>query len=105
MPKQLSIPGVQRGWSANQTDHGVLPTSFKQIDEQLLLRPDGQPYGGLPWGGAYELWGPQESGKSLLCYHIAVQAQAAGHTVCWWTRRTASPSVPVPPTCKTLALT
>src|SRR5580692_9161054 len=51
----------------------VIPTGALSLDLALGI-------GGVPRGRIIELYGPESSGKTTLCYHIMAEAQKAGGT-------------------------
>src|SRR6478752_10435833 len=51
----------------------AIPTGALSLDLALGI-------GGVPRGRIVELYGPESSGKTTLCYHIMAEAQKAGGT-------------------------
>src|SRR6478752_2303610 len=54
-------------------DVAAIPTGSLALDLALGI-------GGVPRGRIIELFGPESSGKTTLCYHIMAEAQKAGGT-------------------------
>jgi recombination protein RecA len=54
-------------------DIGVIPTGSLALDLALGV-------GGLPRGRVVEVYGPESSGKTTLCYHVIAEAQKRGGT-------------------------
>ena len=69
-----------RGAIMRLGDHGAklqveaIPTGSVALDLALGV-------GGIPRGRITEIFGPESSGKTTLCYHVAANAQRAGGTV------------------------
>ena len=69
-----------RGAIMRLGDHGAklqveaIPTGSVALDLALGV-------GGVPRGRITEIFGPESSGKTTLCYHVAANAQRAGGTV------------------------
>jgi recombination protein RecA len=55
-------------------DIAVIPTTSISLDLALGV-------GGVPRGRVVEIFGPEASGKTTICLHLAAQVQAAGGTV------------------------
>jgi recombination protein RecA len=73
--KQFGRGAIMRlGDSGAKTAVEVVPTGSIALDLALGV-------GGVPRGRITEIFGPESSGKTTLCYHIAANAQRAGGIV------------------------
>lgn len=63
---------LQMGSAAQDID--VIPTGSLSLDLALGV-------GGIPYGRITEIYGPEASGKTTLCYHLAANVQRSGGTV------------------------
>ena len=73
--KQFGRGAIMRlGDSGAKLQVAAIPTGSVALDLALGV-------GGVPRGRITEIFGPESSGKTTLCYHIAGNAQRAGGTV------------------------
>src|SRR3970040_969227 len=73
--KQFGRGAIMRlGDKGAKTVVEVVSTGSIALDPALRV-------GGIPPGGVTEIFGPESSGKTTLCYHIAANAQRAGGIV------------------------
>jgi recombination protein RecA len=70
--KQFGRGAIMRlGDKGAQQNVDVIPTGSVALDLALGV-------GGVPRGRITEIYGPESSGKTTLCYHVAASAQKAG---------------------------
>jgi len=72
--KRYGEGSIMRMGEAHQLAVEVIPTGSLSLDIALGV-------GGLPRGRITEIYGPESSGKTTLCLHIAAEAQKLGGTV------------------------
>ena len=73
--KQFGRGAIMRlGDSGAKLQVEAIPTGSVALDLALGV-------GGIPRGRITEIYGPESSGKTTLCYHVAGNAQRAGGTV------------------------
>ncbi|MFN2483370.1 MAG: recombinase RecA [Candidatus Limnocylindria bacterium] len=73
--KQFGRGAIMRlGDSGAKLQVEAIPTGSVALDLALGV-------GGVPRGRITEIFGPESSGKTTLCYHVAANAQRAGGTV------------------------
>ncbi|MDQ3880971.1 MAG: recombinase RecA [Chloroflexota bacterium] len=73
--KQFGRGAIMRlGDSGAKLHVEAIPTGSVALDLALGV-------GGIPRGRITEIFGPESSGKTTLCYHVAANAQRAGGTV------------------------
>ncbi|MBP9041412.1 MAG: recombinase RecA [Anaerolineaceae bacterium] len=72
--KRYGEGSIMRLGEAHQLGIEVIPTGSLSLDIALGV-------GGIPRGRITEIFGPESSGKTTLCLHIAAEAQKLGGTV------------------------
>jgi recombination protein RecA len=72
--KRYGEGSIMRLGEAHQLAVEVIPTGSLSLDIALGV-------GGIPRGRITEIFGPESSGKTTLCLHIAAEAQKLGGTV------------------------
>ena len=72
--KRYGEGSIMRLGEAHQLAVEVIPTGSLSLDIALGV-------GGIPRGRITEIYGPESSGKTTLCLHIAAEAQKLGGTV------------------------
>ncbi len=72
--KQFGRGSIMRLGDRAAIEVEVIPTGSVALDLALGV-------GGVPRGRITEIYGPESSGKTTLCYHIAANAQRAGGIV------------------------
>jgi len=72
--KRYGEGSIMRLGEAHQLEVEVIPTGSLSLDIALGV-------GGIPRGRITEIFGPESSGKTTLCLHIAAEAQKLGGTV------------------------
>ncbi len=72
--KRYGEGSIMRLGEAHQLAVEVIPTGSLSLDIALGV-------GGIPRGRITEIFGPESSGKTTLCLHIAAEAQKMGGTV------------------------
>lgn len=72
--KRYGEGSIMRLGEAHQLAIEVIPTGSLSLDIALGV-------GGIPRGRITEIFGPESSGKTTLCLHIAAEAQKLGGTV------------------------
>ncbi|MBL8015369.1 MAG: recombinase RecA [Candidatus Doudnabacteria bacterium] len=72
--KQFGEGSIMKFMDKEVKKMDVIPTGALSLDIALGV-------GGVPRGRIIEIYGPESSGKTSLCLHIASQAQKAGGTV------------------------
>ena len=72
--KRYGEGAIMRLGEANHLAVEVIPTGSLSLDIALGV-------GGIPRGRITEIFGPESSGKTTLCLHIAAEAQKLGGTV------------------------
>ena len=73
--RQFGKGAVMKLGSAGALEEtGIIPTGALALDVALGV-------GGIPRGRITEIYGPESSGKTTLCYHVAASAQRAGGIV------------------------
>lgn len=72
--KRYGEGSIMRLGEAHQLEIEVIPTGSLSLDIALGV-------GGIPRGRITEIFGPESSGKTTLCLHIAAEAQKLGGTV------------------------
>ena len=72
--KRYGEGSIMRLGEAHQLAVEVIPTGSLALDIALGV-------GGIPRGRITEIFGPESSGKTTLCLHIAAEAQKLGGTV------------------------
>jgi len=75
--KQLGKGSIMRmGTDAPKERIGVIPTGAVNLDAAVGV-------GGVPRGRITEVYGPESSGKTTLCLHLAANVQRAGGTAAY----------------------
>jgi len=69
--KEFGKGAIMQMDSAGLADVDVIPTGSLALDAALGV-------GGLPKGRVIEIYGPEASGKTTLCYHVIAEAQRQG---------------------------
>jgi recombination protein RecA len=72
--KRYGEGSIMRLGEAHQLAVEIIPTGSLSLDIALGV-------GGIPRGRITEIFGPESSGKTTLCLHIAAEAQKLGGTV------------------------
>ncbi len=72
--KRFGEGAIIRLGEAHHLDVSVIPTGSLSLDIALGV-------GGIPRGRVAEVFGPEASGKTTLCLHLAAEAQKMGGTV------------------------
>jgi len=72
--KRYGEGSIMRLGEAHQMITDVIPTGSLSLDIALGV-------GGIPRGRITEIYGPESSGKTTICQHIAAEAQRMGGTV------------------------
>ena len=72
--KRYGEGSIMRLGEAHHLEVEVIPTGSLSLDIALGV-------GGIPRGRITEIFGPESSGKTTLCLHIAAEAQKMGGTV------------------------
>ena len=72
--KRFGAGSIVRLGDSNIQDVDVVSTGSLALDLALGV-------GGIPFGRITEIYGPESSGKTTLCYHIAANTQKSGGTV------------------------
>lgn len=72
--KRFGEGAIMRLGEAKQMKIEVIPTGSLGLDLALGV-------GGIPRGRITEIYGPESSGKTTICLHVAAQAQRMGGTV------------------------
>lgn len=72
--KRYGEGSIMRLGEAHHLEVEVIPTGSLSLDIALGV-------GGIPRGRITEIFGPESSGKTTLCLHIAAEAQKLGGTV------------------------
>ncbi len=72
--KRYGEGSIMRLGEAHSLEVEIIPTGSLSLDLALGV-------GGIPRGRITEIYGPESSGKTTLCLHIAAEAQKLGGTV------------------------
>ena len=72
--KRYGEGSIMRLGEAHQLEVEAIPTGSLSLDIALGV-------GGIPRGRITEIYGPESSGKTTLCLHLAAEAQKLGGTV------------------------